>query len=44
MTPSAGERRTAAAIAAAIADENLRETVQKAAGLWLARRAANPPV
>jgi hypothetical protein len=38
--PSPDDLRAAAALAAAIGDENLRETVQKAAGFWHARAAA----
>ena len=42
--PSPTDRRAAAELTAPIEDENLRETVQKAAGFWLARRAASHPV
>ena len=37
--PSTADRLAAAELAASIEDENLRETVQKAAGFWLASRA-----
>jgi hypothetical protein len=40
VRPSLEDESRAAAIAAAIADENLRETVQKAVALSLARGAA----
>jgi hypothetical protein len=42
--PSPAERRAAAELASAIEDENLRKTVQKAAGFWFARRASSHPV
>jgi hypothetical protein len=42
--PSSAELRAAAELAAPIEHENLRETVQKAAGFWLARRAPRHPV
>jgi hypothetical protein len=42
--PTAEEQRLAAQIAAQIADENLRQSVQKAVSLALARRAGDRPV
>jgi hypothetical protein len=42
--PSAEDERRAAAIAASIEDENLRESVQKAVSLGLARRPSDRPV
>jgi hypothetical protein len=44
VEPSPDDLRAAAAMTAPIDDENLRETVQKAAGFWLARRAPTRPV
>jgi hypothetical protein len=41
--PTAAETLHAAQLASPISDENLRETVQKAIGLGLARRAADRP-
>jgi hypothetical protein len=43
-TPSAEDARRAAEIAAPIEDQNLRESVQKAVSLGLARRPPNRPV
>ena len=42
--PTAEDLRRAAEIAAAIEDENLRESVQKAVSFGLARRASDRPV
>ena len=42
--PTADEQRLAAEIAAAIGDENLRKSVQKAVSLGLARHAVDRPV
>jgi hypothetical protein len=42
--PSPDDLRAAAALTAGIEDENLRETVQKAAGFWRARAASRGPV
>ena len=42
--PTPSDLRLAAEIAAQIEDENLRETVQKAASLGLARHASDRPV
>ena len=44
LEPSSADALAAAELAAPIEDENLRETVQKAAGFWLARRAQTHPV
>ena len=44
FAPSKEDARAAAALAGGIEAENLRETVQKAAGFWLARRASDRPV
>jgi len=43
-SPGPEELRRAAEIAAAVEDENLRESVQKAVSLSLARRASDRPV
>jgi hypothetical protein len=43
-SPSADDVRRAAEIAAPIEDENLRESVQKAVSLGLARRPSDRPV
>jgi hypothetical protein len=40
-TPTVAETQQAVALAAAIGDENLRQTVQKAIGLGLAREAVD---
>jgi hypothetical protein len=42
--PTPEDTRAAARLAAAITDENLRETVQKAVAAWLAGRAPTRPV
>jgi hypothetical protein len=42
--PSEQDRRRAAEIAAPIEDENLRQSVQKAVSLSLARSSADRPV
>jgi hypothetical protein len=42
--PSRADTSAAAALAAPIEAENLRETVQKALGFWLARGALDRPV
>jgi hypothetical protein len=42
--PGPDELRQAAEIAASVADENLRESVQKAVSFGLARRASDRPV
>ena len=44
VEPSPADLCAAAAMTAAIEDENLRETMEKAAGFWLARRALTRPV
>jgi Dna[CI] antecedent DciA-like protein len=41
--PTPEDRKAAAAIAAPIEDENLRETVQKAVGFWLAKGLSDRP-
>jgi len=44
LLPTPEEARAAAEIAAPLTDENLRESVQKAVSLSLARGRANPPI
>jgi hypothetical protein len=44
LVPTAGDERAAAEIVAGIADEKLRESVQKALSFSLARRAVGDPV
>jgi hypothetical protein len=43
-SPGPEELRRAAEIAAAVEDENLRESVEKAVSLSLAKRASDRPV
>jgi hypothetical protein len=43
VTPTADEARLAADVAAAVTDENLRETVQRAFSFALARGRSDPP-
>ena len=44
LVPTAGDERAAAEIVAGIADEKLRESVQKALSFSLARGAVGDPV
>ena len=44
VSPTTEERRRAAEIAASVADEKLRESVQKAVSFGLARRRSDRPV